>query len=116
MLEIAHGAETASASRWLALGEPPAPIAALSPARRNALIACFNSEGLHKKNGAWHGPLSGKALSGATVADLAREGMLTVAKNHRFGSAQLTERGKWFARSLLDSGQEKLGRGISTSK
>ena len=33
----------------LAPSEPPAPIAILSPAKRNALVACFNAGGLHKK-------------------------------------------------------------------
>src|SRR5262249_57158095 len=44
----------------LAPGEPRAPIAILSPAKRNALVACFNAGGLHKKDGAWHGPPGGK--------------------------------------------------------
>ena len=52
--------------------EPRAPIAILSPAKRNALIACFNADGLHKKNGAWHGLPGGKPVSGMTTADLAR--------------------------------------------
>ena len=88
----------------LAPSEPRAPIAILSPAKRNALVACFNAGGLHKKDGAWHGPLDCKPVSGMTTADLARDGMLTVTTNHRFGSAQLTERGNWFARTLLCQG------------
>jgi hypothetical protein len=43
-----------------------------------------------------------------TTADLARDGMLTVTTNHRFGSAQLTERGNWFARTLLCQGHCEL--------
>ena len=88
----------------LAPSEPRAPIAILSPAKRNALVACFNAGGLHKKDGAWHGPPGGKPVSGMTTADLARDGMLTVATNHQFGSARLTERGNWFARTLLCQG------------
>jgi hypothetical protein len=88
----------------LAPSEPRAPIAILSPAKRNALVACFNAGGLHKKDGAWHGPPDGKPVSGMTTADLVRDGMLTVTTNHRFGSAQLTQRGNWFARTLLLSG------------
>ena len=88
----------------LAPSEPRAPIAILSPAKRNALVACFNAGGLHKKDGAWHGPPDCKPVSGMTTADLARDGMLTVTTNHRFGSAQLTERGNWFARTLLCQG------------
>jgi hypothetical protein len=80
----------------LAPSEPRAPIAILSPAKRNALVACFNAGGLHKKNGAWHGPPGGKPG--------ARDGMLTVTTNHQFGSARLTERGNWFARTLLCRG------------
>src|SRR5262249_13206630 len=88
----------------LAPSEPRARIAILSPAKRNALLACFNAGRLHKKDGAWHGPPGGKPVSGMTTADLARDGMLTVTTNHRFGSAQLTERGNWFARTLLCQG------------
>jgi hypothetical protein len=88
----------------LAPSEPRAPIAILSPAKRNALVACFNAGGLHKKNGAWHGPPGGKPVSGMTTADLARDGMLTVTTNHQFGSARLTKRGNWFARTLLCRG------------
>jgi hypothetical protein len=85
----------------LASGEQRALIAILSAAKRNALIACFNGNGLHKKNGAWHGPPDGKPVSGVTVADLARDGMLTLTTDHRLGTARLTERGNWFARTLL---------------
>jgi hypothetical protein len=91
-------------SLLLAPSEPRAPIAILSPAKRNALVACFKAGGLHKKDGAWHGPPDCKPVSGMTTADLARDGMLTVTTNHRFGSAQLTERGNWFARTLLCQG------------
>src|SRR5262249_1311590 len=77
----------------LAAGERHAPIAELSPAKRAALVACFNAGGLNKKDGAWHGEQGGKPISGITTADLAREGMLTVTTKHRNGSARLTERG-----------------------
>jgi hypothetical protein len=82
-------------------GEPRALIAILSTAKRHALVACFNGSGLHKKNGAWHGLPNSKPVSGVTVADLARDGMLTLTMDHRLGSARLTERGNWFARTLL---------------
>lgn len=88
----------------LAPGERPAPIAFLSPSKRNALVACFHSDGLRKKDGAWHGAPGGKPISGSTTADLARDGMLTVTTKHRNGSARLTERGNWFARTLLFDG------------
>jgi hypothetical protein len=80
--------------------EPRALIAILSAAKRNALLACLMANGLHKKAGAWHGPADGKPVSGVTVADLARDGMLTLTTDHRLASAQLTERGSWFARTL----------------
>jgi hypothetical protein len=85
----------------LAPSEPRALIAILSAAKRNALVACFNGNGLRKKDGAWHGLPDGKPISGVTVADLARDGMLTLTTDHRLGSARLTERGSWFARTLL---------------
>jgi hypothetical protein len=85
----------------LAPSEPRALIAILSAAKRNALVACFNANGLHKKDGAWHGVPDGKRVSGVTVADLARDGMLTLTTDHGLGSARLTERGSWFARTLL---------------
>ena len=98
--------ELASPARLLLLApsEPRAPIAILSPAKRNALVACFNAGGLHKKDGAWHGPPDSKPVSGMTTADLARDGMLTVTTNHRSGSAQLTQRGNWFCADVALSG------------
>ncbi len=85
----------------LAPREPRALVAILSTAKRNALVTCFNASGLHKKDGAWHGAPDGKPISGVTVADLARDGMLTLTTDHRLCSARLTERGNWFARTLL---------------
>jgi hypothetical protein len=88
----------------LAPGERHAPVAELSPSKKSALVACFNAGGLNKKDGAWHGALGGKPIAGITTADLARDGMLTVTIKHRNGSARLTERGNWFARTLLSNG------------
>jgi hypothetical protein len=81
-----------------------APVASLSAAKRRALVTCLNPSGLRKKAGAWHGAENAKPVSGVTVADLARDGMLTLIMEHRSCSAQLTERGIWFARTLLDGG------------
>ena len=87
--------------------EPRAPVAILSAARRSALIACFNAGGLTKKNGAWHGLPDNKPTSGVTIADLARDGMLTLSTNSRVVSARLTEQGNWFACTLLyDAGAD----------
>src|SRR5271169_2037220 len=88
----------------LAPGEQHAPIAFLSPTKRNALVICFNSGELHKKDGAWHEAPGSKPIFGVTTADLSRDGMLTVTTKHRNGSARLTERGNWFARTLLCEG------------
>jgi hypothetical protein len=96
-----HGvAETASSLPRLP-GDGRALVAILSTAKRNALLACLNGNGLYKKNGAWHGPPHQKPVSGVTVADLARDGMFTLTTDHRLCSARLTERGSWFARTLL---------------
>ena len=96
----------------LAPNEPPAPIAILSLAQRNALVACINAGGLYKKAGAWHGPFGGKPLSGVTIADLARDGMLTLTTKHRLGSARLTGRGNWFARTLLHDAETSNGESL----
>ena len=45
--------------------------------------------------------MRGKPISGSTIADLARDGMLALTTINRLASAQLTERGKWFAWTLL---------------
>jgi hypothetical protein len=81
--------------------QPRAPVEILSAARRSALVACFNAGVLTKKNGAWHGLPDGKPTSGVTIADLARDGMLTLRTDGRVVSARLTEQGQRFARTLL---------------
>ena len=81
-----------------------APVASLSAAKRRALLTCLNAGGLRKKAGAWHGAENAKSVSGITVADLARDGMLALIPEHKTCSAQLTERGIWFAQTLLDDG------------
>jgi hypothetical protein len=86
--------------------EPRAPVAGLSPTKRTAVIECFNNNGLYKGRGYWCGGPEGKHISGVTVADLARDGMFSVNKNLRYSSAQLTERGQWFARTLIEAADE----------
>jgi hypothetical protein len=88
-----------------------APIAVLSPTKRIAVIECFNNDGLHKRRGYWSGTPEGKHISGVTVADLARDGIFSVAINLRHGSARLTERGQWFARTLIEPASEALFSG-----
>lgn len=85
-------------------GERRAPIALLTGSKRNALVVCFNSGALEKKDGAWHGTLGGKPVSGITTADLMRDGLMTIATKNRHGSARLTDRGNWFAWTLLCDG------------
>jgi hypothetical protein len=88
----------------LAPAERHAPIAILTPAKRTALVVCFHAGVLQKKDGAWHGIAGSTRLAGITIADLARDGMLTLMTNDRVRSARLTERGNWFARTLLQGG------------
>ena len=91
----------------LTTNKPRAPIVLLSLAKRTAMIECFNnSNGLHKHNGFWCGAPEGKHISGVTVADLARDGMFSVVTNRSHGLARLTERGQWFARTLIDAANE----------
>lgn len=94
----------------LAPGERQAPIEELSPSKRSALVACFNAGGLNKKDGAWHGAPGSKPISGMTTADLARDGMLMLTVKDRNGSARLTERGNWFARTLLSNGSSVVSQ------
>jgi hypothetical protein len=83
-----------------------APVAVLSPTKRTAMIECFNNDGLHKDHGHWCGGPEGKHISGVTVADLARDGMFSVIKNLQNSSARLTERGQWFARTLIEAANQ----------
>jgi len=83
--------------------KPAAPIVLLSLAKRTALVECFNNNGLHKLKGGWCGTPDGKRISGVTVADLSRDGMFAVITNRQYGSAGLTERGQWFARTLIEA-------------
>jgi len=84
--------------------ERPAPIAVLSPAKRAALIAFLHSDGtLHKSRGVWTAQparASNPRIYGTTIADLARDGLLTVNVVGKSASARLTPRGAWFARTL----------------
>jgi hypothetical protein len=73
----------------------------LSPAKQAALMNCLTNNGLHKVAGAWQGR-SGTRISGLTVADLARDGMLDV--NKPLGLAQLTEKGLRQAQALSKGG------------
>ena len=95
--------ENRATAMVLASNEQPAPTAILSSARRSALIACLKGGGsLHKRYGVWVSEAAGtddKPVSGMTVADLSRDGMLTITMLGKSASAQLTTRGSWFART-----------------
>ena len=64
---------------------------------------CMKGGGtLHKRYGVWVSEAAGtddKPVSGMTVADLSRDGMLTITMLGKSASAQLTTRGSWFART-----------------
>jgi len=74
--------------------------------KRAALIACLNGGGsLHKQCGAWaasSGSAGDKPIFGITVADLGRDGMLTLCKLAGTASARLTTRGSWFCPDSAD--------------
>jgi hypothetical protein len=95
--------ENRATAMVLASNEQPAPTAILSPAKRAALLACLKGGGiLHKRHGAWVSEAAGaddKPVSGMTVADLSRDGMLTITMLGKSASAKLTTRGSWFART-----------------
>jgi hypothetical protein len=111
-----YGESISPAASSLAPNEPRAPISILTPAKRAALIACLSGGTLEKQRGVWT-PSSGgpcdKRISGITVADLGRDGMLSVTMLGRHASAHLTTRGSWFARTLVaetvaqDTAQQK---------
>jgi hypothetical protein len=106
--EVACLSEPNSAATLLlaASDERRAPTAILSSAKRAALIACLNGGSLHKRCGVWTGPCASageKPISGVTVADLGRDGMLTLTML-RGAAARLTTRGDWFARTVLAEG------------
>ena len=84
--------------------ERRAPTAILSSAKRAALIACVNGGSLHRRRGVWTAPSAGvgdRPISGATVADLGRDGMLTLSVLQVSAYARVTARGSWFARTLV---------------
>ena len=77
------------------------PASILSPTQRTALAECGKTGGLYKRDGVWRGSSLGPAINGNTIANLARDGLLTIEKNGLVGSATLTEKGDWFSRALL---------------
>jgi hypothetical protein len=84
------------------------PASVLSSTEQAALAECGKAGALLKQNGVWRGSSVGLAINGNTVANLAREGLLTVEKNGRLGSATLTDLGEKFARALLARADEVI--------
>src|SRR3954462_15326323 len=78
-------------------------VSPLSRTDRAALIECLKGGGLQKREGFRHGSPSGKPITGNTVANLGRGGLLAVTKKARHGSAALTERGERVAQTLMGS-------------
>ena len=97
-----HTHELRSRSSVSFPGERRAPIEKLSPTKQRALVVCLEADGmLHKCSGAWtpaHAE-SHERISGITVADLSRDGLLTITEIDKRKSAHLTPRGTWFART-----------------
>jgi hypothetical protein len=87
----------------------PAPIGLLSPIKCAALVACFQSGGtLYKRIGIWSESPIGipqHRISGNTVADLSREGLVTITIIQKQATARLTARGRWFAHTAVTTGQ-----------
>jgi len=97
----------------LAADERRAPIGALSPAKRAALMACLHGGSLHRRRGVWSAPspdVGDKPICGVTVADLGRDGMLALGMLDGTKMARLTERGAWFARTVATELGERLPR------
>jgi hypothetical protein len=90
----------------LAANEPRAPVAILTPAQRKALLVCLEAGTIHRHAGAW-GPATCTGteprISGITVADLSRDGLLIIEAVGKSRSARLTMRGSWFARTVATS-------------
>jgi hypothetical protein len=103
---------TSSLSPTLAPDEPSAPTSILTAAKRAALIVCLNGGGtFYNRRGIWGRPSpkpGDKRISGATVADLARDGMLSFNGVGRAASARLTVRGSWFARTAAVEMAEEI--------
>ena len=83
-----------------------APIEELSLIKRKALVACLQGNGiLYKRSGTWTSSSTGShadRISGITVADLSRDGLLAITTLHKHASTRLTPRGVWFAQTIIN--------------
>jgi hypothetical protein len=93
-----------AASKLLGQGEPHAPTASLSIPKRAALVACLADGTLRKQRGVWTSLSDAdRHIASITVANLVRDGMLTVRMRGRRGVVHLTVRGSWFARTIASA-------------
>ena len=101
-----HSTRHSTVAPPLEANEPRAPIAILTPAQRKALIVCLEAGTIHRQRGAWAPAgttTSEPRISGITVADLARDGLMAIEAVGKSRSARLTMRGSWFARTVATS-------------
>jgi hypothetical protein len=62
------------------------------------------------RSGVWTALLASardKPISGVTVADIGRDGLLTLSMLRGSASARLTTRGSWFARTVVTETAEQ---------
>jgi hypothetical protein len=99
------GHPQAASAGLLEPGETPAPVACLSHSKRAALITCVKGDGtLRKCGGIWSAPSTAgdhRPIFGVTVADLCREGMMTITVAGKNPVAKLTPQGMWYGRTAL---------------
>jgi hypothetical protein len=70
----------------------------------------YRADILQKLRGVWTAPSASardKPISGVTVADLGRDGMLTLSLLQGNASVRLTARGNWFARTVVTEMAER---------
>src|SRR5437763_552802 len=79
-----------------------APPIKLTTSKRRALLACLAGDGaLYRCGGAWRSSIpSNDPISGITVSDLIRDGLMVPSPTDRLAPAQLTLLGKWYAHSF----------------
>lgn len=90
--------------KLLGQDEPHAPTVLLSSPKRAALIACLADGTLRKQRGVWTSLSEAeRRIADITVANLVRDGMLTLRICGRRGVVHLTVRGRWFARTIASA-------------
>jgi phage gp46-like protein len=94
--------------------------ASLSAAKQTALVTCLLNDGLQKRAG-WWGDAANPKITGVTVADLARDGLLAI--NSGRNSAWLTDHGSWLMswhpktadRMAIETGSTENGKAPSAA-